>query len=124
MQQLLEFTLDPSTPAGVHRMRTGAGSVLEFTSNGEEPPARLVVMYGARSDRAVPVTVLERDAAGRPVLVRLPGGAGGRIRFAPLDVPAADRAEAVLLVPIAQLPRRRTVRFVDDVATPRDVEAA
>lgn len=113
---MLEFTLDTSAPAGLHRMRTGAGSVLEFADNGAAPPARLVVLYGARCDRAVAVTVLERDDDDRPLLVRLPGGAGGRISFAPLDQPARDRAESVLLVPIAQLPSRPTVRFVDDAA--------
>jgi hypothetical protein len=127
MQRMLEFTLVDGAPAGRHWMRTGAGSLLEFAHNGAVPPARLVVLYGARCDRSLPVQVRERDTEGRAVAVCLPGRAGGIIRFAPLEVPPTDRAEAVLLIPIAQLPSRPTLTFVDQaapVAARRAVTAA
>lgn len=108
MRRMLEFTRIDDAPDGRHRMRTGGGSVLSFAANGATPPARLVVMYGAHSPRAVPVQVLSTYADGAVEQVALPGGAGGRIAFSPLDAPVEGPA-AVVLIPIASLPSPTTV---------------
>lgn len=105
VRRLLEFRLVDDGRSDRHRLVSGAGSVLEFAANGTPPPGRLVVLFGARGGRAVPVTVRSRRPDGSIGELTLPGSTRGVLTFSACEAPHGG-PESVLLLPVAPLPER------------------
>ena len=106
VRRLLEFRLVDDGRRDRHRLVSGAGSVLEFAANGTPPPGRLVVLFGARGGRAVPVSVRSRRPDGSIGELALPGSTRGVLTFSACEAPHGG-PESVLLLPVAPLPEHR-----------------